>query len=229
MQIIGTEAGIAYGLLGAPDASSMADLLGDVFSRFEPMAVAVGLPRAQQVGLVAALTPKALSERLSIVARDVSTGQLVGALLADDFGTPPPSDLEHVAPGFAPVGALLDSLDEQYRATTPVAPGTHAHIFMVGVAQAAASRGIARHLIESCITHATRLGYRMAVTEATGSASQHVFRKLGFSELFSVTYRDFTFGGSRVFSGIQGVSSALLMVRSLEGHQQPPHGGSQAV
>ena len=215
MHVILTDPGVEYGLAEEPEAEAMASLLADTFSRSEPMAAAVQLPHGEVLRLVNALAPKALSERLSIVARDTSTGQILGALLADDFGTPAPVGLADAAPGFAPVGALLDSLDDRYRASTTVTAGTHAHIFMVGVARDVSSRGIATRLVEVCMEQATRLGYVMAITEATGSASQHIFRKLGFRELLTVSYREFLFQGIRVFSSIEGVDGTRLMVRTL--------------
>jgi hypothetical protein len=77
MQILRTEEGVVYSRLEAADAEPMARLLADVFSRGEPMAVAVGLPGEEMFRLVSGLTPKALSESLSVVARDASSG-LVG-------------------------------------------------------------------------------------------------------------------------------------------------------
>ena len=228
MQIGGTEEGIAYSIVGQPDAEAMANLLADTFSKGEPMAVAVGVPCDQLARLVAVLTPKAISEQLSIIARDTATGHLLGALLADDFGTAPPEGLDHAAPGFAPVAALLDGLDDRYRAATSVRPGTHAHIFMVGVSEAAAGRGVARKLIEVCLDNATRLEYGTALTEATGSASQHIFRKLGFTELLTASYQDFLFNGAPVFSSIQGVAGTLLMARTLN-HWPQAHRRSGAV
>ena len=142
-------------------------------------------------------------------------GQLVGALLTDDFGTPLPAGLEHAAPDFGPIGALLDDLDERYKGTTAVGPGTHAHLFMIGVEKSATSRGIAHRLIECCVDNASRRGYTSAVTEATGNISQHIFRKLGFKELHTARYKEFSFNGAQVFSSIQGVDGTILMERNL--------------
>jgi len=215
MRIVKSLDGVEYGMPEAVETGAMARLLAKAFSRFEPMGVAVDLPFVQIERLVAAFVPKALAEQLSVVARDASTGHLLGALLADDFGTDPPPGLEEAAPRFAPIGALLEGLDEQYRAKTAVAPGTHAHLFMVAVAEAATSRGIAGRLVQTCIDNAKQLGYTTAITEATGSASQRVFRKLGFVDALVTPYKDFTFDGVRVFSSIDGVEGTILMTRNL--------------
>lgn len=216
MRTIRVAGGVEYGLLEEGDAGAMARLLADAFSRFEPMGVAIEIPHEQVERLVVAFVPKALTEQLTVVARDESEGHIVGALLAEDFGTDPPQGLDEAAPRFAPIGSLLEGLDERYRSDTLVAPGTHAHLFMVGVAESAGGRGIASTLVETCIANAARIGYRTAITEATGSASQRVFRKHGFMDLFVASYKEFTFNGRRVFSSIEGVEGTVLMTRELE-------------
>jgi len=215
MRLLHVADGVEYGLLQFEDAPYMVGLLAEVFSRSEPMAVAASLPEAQVARMVECLVPKAVAEQLTVVARDAVSGQLVGALLADDFGTAPPEELADAAPLFAPVGALLDTLDEPYRASAAVAPGTHAHLFMIGVAAHAVSRGIAGQLVAACMAQAHALGYRTAVTEATGATSQRVFRRAGFRHVATASYRDFVYGGERVFSAIIGAEGTFLMTRDL--------------
>jgi ribosomal protein S18 acetylase RimI-like enzyme len=215
MIALDVAADIEYGLLQYTEFSAMASLLAEAFSLYDPPAVAVGLSSPQIERLVSAFLPKALLEQLTVVAREVSTGDLVGALLVEDFGTPPPEGLEELAPGFAPIGALLEGLDGQYRATRSIVPGTHLHLFMLGVAHRALGRGIARHLITTCLANGKVRGYSLAVTEATGSVSQHVFCKLGFREILSAAYKDFVFNGQRVFSSIVGPEAAILMEREV--------------
>jgi ribosomal protein S18 acetylase RimI-like enzyme len=206
---------IEYDLLEPAELDSMISLLAAVFSRGDPPAVAVGLSAIELQRLVSAFGPKVLAEELTVLARDASTGSLLGALLAEDFGTPPPSGVEESAPGFAPIGALLDSLDRQYRASHTVVPGTHLHLFMLGVTEHASGRGIAGHLVNTCLANGKRRGYTVAVTEATGSISQRVFRKLGFRSLLTEFYRDFLFNGKAVFSSIVGPEGTILMEREL--------------
>lgn len=215
MRLLNAVDGIEYGLVEEAEWDAMASLLAEAFSRFEPMAVAVGLPFGEIKGIVDAFGPKALSEQLTVVARQASTGRVVGALLTDDFGTPPPEGLDAVAPNFAPVGVLLDGVDEQYRATRLVQAGTHMHLFMVGVADDATSRGIAGQLIAACLLNGKARGYCTAVTEATGTVSQHLFRKHGFESLFVATYRGFEFDGQKVFSSIEEPEGTVLMAREL--------------
>ena len=55
----------------------------------------------------------------------------------------------------------------------------------------------------------------MALTEATGKVSQHIFRKNGFADRFSVAYSNFRYENRLVFASICGHEEAILMDRSL--------------
>lgn len=207
--------GVEYGIPERAELPSMASLLAEAFSRYEPLARAVGLSSPEVEALVRAFGPKALTEQLSVVARTAHTDELVGALLAEDFGTPPPEEIADIAPSFAPIGALLDGLDEQYKASRKISPGEYLHLFMAGVKYHASGRGIARHLIAMGLENGKARGYGFAVGEATGSASQHLLRKLGFREILAAPYKDFVFEDRRVFSSIVAPEATLLMEREL--------------
>ncbi|HEY5177261.1 MAG TPA: hypothetical protein VII95_17005 [Terriglobales bacterium] len=75
---------IEYGVYVPSDAEAMARLLGEVFSRQDPPAVAVALSSSEFEAFVRLLCPKAAEEGLTIVARLAGTGELVGALLTED-------------------------------------------------------------------------------------------------------------------------------------------------
>ena len=83
---------------------------------------------------------------------------------------------------FVPVGALLDSLDEPYRARHPDVSGSPLHLFMVGVLDFFGGAGIIQAMVTPCLRNAVKRGYGLAVAEVTRRASQHIFRKLGFQE-----------------------------------------------
>ena len=55
---------------------------------------------------------------------------------------------------------------------------------------------------------ALHAGIGMALTEATGSVSQRVFRRQGFVERFSVSYRDFIYENKVVFASMLEHESA---------------------
>jgi GNAT superfamily N-acetyltransferase len=79
-----------------------------------------------------------------------------------------------------------------------------------------AGRGIGQELIRRCIENGYRKGYQKALTEATGKISQHIFRKNGFMQRFSVPYGSFLYENRPVFASIQGHEGAMLMDKSIK-------------
>lgn len=216
MRILTEALGIQYGLLEPEDVPDMGHVLARAFSEREPPAIAVGMSFDDLEGLVSIFGPKALAEGLSIVARTTSN-ELVGALLTEDFGTPPPIGIAGAPSRFAPVGALLDSLDDEYRTGHSVVPGSHLHLFMLGVSNGFSGAGIAQRMIKLCLENGAQRGYRLAITEATGRVSQHVFRKLGFQERYARAYKDFSCEGRLVFESIEAHGGTTLMERVIGG------------
>ena len=204
---------IHYGHLESEDLPEMAQVIGEVFSQFDTLGVAIGMSDEELQAFVLAFGAKAVAEGLTIIARERS-GRLVGAMFSDDFATPPP-DLENLPMSFAPVGALLEELDEEYRRTQAMLEGSHAHLNMLAVLPALTGRGIAQNLVRLCMENAAKRGYRFAVTEANGPISQHIFLKLGFHERFMVSYQDFRFDNRPVFASIASTPGIMLMEAKL--------------
>lgn len=202
---------VEYGVCEMNDVGEMAGLLAKVFSLYDPLAVAAAVPFEELKRLVMLFGPRAASDGLSIVARARPSGEMIGALLVDDFAVSPPDNIDMTCERFGPVGALLDDLDEQYRKTRSIVPGEILHLYMVGVAPECGGKGIAQTLVHLCLENGQRKGYRVAVTEATGRVSQRIFRKLGFSDRFTTSYKEFNYGGNRVFQGIQDHDAAILL------------------
>ena len=137
------------------------------YRRYEPPAVAAGLSFDKVREIVVLYAQRAPGDRLTIVARDQPTGRLIGAMLTDDFASPPPDHLEHLLSGnFRSIVALLEGLDEQYRRVQIVDPGKILHLFMLGVAPHFGGRGVARMLVQQALENGKHRGYELAITEA---------------------------------------------------------------
>jgi len=206
---------IMYGVYAAGDADEITRLLGEAFSRQDPPAVAVGLTPSEFEAFIRLLCPKAAIEGLSIVARRAGTRELVGALLTEDSASEPPNGMDRLSPKFEPIFDILGQLDREYRGDRGVRPGESLHLFLLGVAQSAAGRGVAQQLISTCLDHGARQGFRLAVTEATNKVSQHVFRKAGFAERVRRSYLDHRFAGRAVFASIAEQGGPILMDKGL--------------
>ena len=88
---------IEYDIYTARDAHEMARLLGEVFSRRDPPAVAVGLTSSEFEAFVRLFCPKAAVEGLTVVARNALTRDLVGALLTEDSASALPDGMDRLS------------------------------------------------------------------------------------------------------------------------------------
>lgn len=209
------DSGIQYGVFELSDQDEMASLLAEAFSRYDPPALAMGVSAEEFETVVRPFGPGAAAEGLTIVARSAATGEMVGALLTTDFTTPPPASTGQANEKFLPVFTLIDQLDAQYQRDKTLEPGTHLHLLLLGVARPFTGRQVAQHLIAACEENGRRKGYRVAVTEATGSVSQHTFRKQGYADRFQIFYQEYRYQGAPVFASIEGHSGVILMDKVL--------------
>jgi len=206
---------IEYGVYAACDADARAKLLAEVFSRRDPPAVAVGLTDFEFEAFARLFCPKAEAEGLTIVARHSGTGELVGALLTEDSAAEMPDGVDRLGAKFDPVFDILGQLETEYRGDRIICPGESLHLFLLGVSEKVAGKGVAQQLIMTCLDHGVKRGYRMAVTEATNKVSQHIFRKLGFVKRVERSYQTHRFNGRAMFASIAEHGGPMLMDRSL--------------
>jgi ribosomal protein S18 acetylase RimI-like enzyme len=204
-----------YDVAKSSDADAVVRLLAQVFSEAEPPAVAMALSAADLEQFLRLIVSSVVADGLTVISRTAETGGLTGVLFTDDFAKPPTLDVARITPKFLPILSMLDRLDQQFRKGKTISPGEYLHLFMLGVDRQFAGQGIGQQLIRACLDNGSRRGYRTALTEATGRVSQHIFRKNGFSDQFSVAYSTFTYENRLVFASIREHEGAILMGRSL--------------
>ncbi len=206
--------GVRYELFDMHALDEMALMVAEAFTRYEPVMVAQDISLNECVDFVKLLGPKAQQEELTVVARDQETGQIIGAMITDDFASAPLESMEHLGGKFEPVFALLSELDAQYNQGRSLRLGKYLHLFMIAVTHQHKGRKVAQNLIQACLENGTRKGYKAAVTEATGMISQHIFRnKFGFADRLEIPYKTFIYQGKRVFESIEGMLVSFLWIR----------------
>jgi ribosomal protein S18 acetylase RimI-like enzyme len=210
-----SSAQIEYGVYVASEADAMVKLLAETFSRRDPPAVAAGLTASEFEAFVRLLCPNAAAECLTTVARLASTGEPVGVMLTEDCASPPLQGLGKLSPKFDPIFDILGQLGTEYWAGRTARPGEALHLFLLGVSDRVAGRGVAHRLVAECLKNGASRNYRLAVTEATNKVSQHIFRKQGFVARVQRSYQDHRFNGNPVFASIADHGGPILMDKSL--------------
>ena len=204
-----------YTVARPSDSNDIIRLLAEVFSQSEPPAVAMGLSFGDMKQFLELIVPRVIRDGLTVISRSTNAGKLAGALLSDDFASPPDLDLSKIDSKLLPIFSMLELLDQQFRRGRTLVHGEYLHLFMLAVDGEFAGHGIGQGLVQACIENGLRQGYKMALTEATGKVSQHIFRKNGFADRFGVSYRTFEYRGRKVFAPIREHDRAILMDRSL--------------
>jgi len=205
--------GIEYSVCGPEDTPDMSRLLAESFTQHDPPAVAVGLTPDEFEAFVDLWSPAAGVDGLTIVARDVATRKLAGALLTDDAASPPPEGLDAVSEKFEPILDLLGQIDAEYRNERTIEEGQYLHLFLLGVAEQFSRRMIGQHLVAACLANGAIKGYSSAVTEATNPVSQHIFGRLGFKKRAERSYGEYRLDGAPVFASISKHGGPMTMDR----------------
>ena len=197
------------------DSDEIIHLLARVFSESEPPAVAMGLTQGEMEQFLSFIVPAIIPHGLTVRARSIETRKLVGVALTEDFSSAPTLELHKISAKLLPILSMLETLDEQFRRDSTVSMEECLHLFMLAVDSQFAGRGNGHQLVQACVDNGFRKGYRAALTEATGKVSQHIFRKNGFAERFSISYSDFFYQGKAVFASIKEHEKAILMEKPL--------------
>lgn len=210
-----SEPKIDYRLYRETDADDMSRLLSAVFAEGDPPAVAVGLEPSEFEAFVRLFCRQAARQELTIVAHCAETGEICGVLLTVDSASRLPDGIDQVSDKFDPIFDILEQLDEEYRGGEDVAFGESIHLFLLGVKKRFSGMGVAQNLISKCVANGASRSYRVAVTEATNKASQHVFQKQGFVERVSRSYDKHRFDGRVPFASIADQGGPILMTKEL--------------
>ena len=211
MKFIDKNKEILFQTMHPSDIEETATCISQVFSSFEPIAKALKISFNEFYRLALPVCQKAADEEISIIAKDRKTGEVVGFIISEDFMAINPDSLEGIDNKFESGFSLLSELEENYRSSYPVKAGQILHIFMLGVQEKYTNRHIAKNLVRENLNLAKHHKFEIAIAEATGVGSQHIFRNLGFTEEFAIEYKSYKFKGKQIFSFIENPPNCLLM------------------
>lgn len=210
MQFLDKNNEIIFQTMNHSDIEETAICISQVFSSFEPLAKALKISLNEMYRLALPVCEKTADEAISIIAKARNTKEVVGFIISENFMTIHPDHLG-IDNKFEALFSWLSELEEKYRSRNPIKAGQVLHIFMLGVQEKYTKRHIATTLVKENLNLAKHHNFEIAIAEATGVASQHIFRNLGFTEEFAIEYKSYKFKGKNIFSSIEHPSSCLLM------------------
>lgn len=208
---------LEYRVYRDSDREQVTDLLADVFSRHDPLALAAQVTRAEFAGFARSLLEQAAKDGLTIVACMPAGGEVVGVMLTNDGAADSVADLSELNQKFRPIASILGELDEIYFAGRKPAPGEMLHLYLLGVSDRVAGQGIGQQLVLRTVEHGASKGYRIAFAESTNRRSQRIFRKLGFSERAQILYGEHVFEGQNFFAVVAEHGGPILMEKVIVG------------
>ncbi len=202
--------------LREPDVEAAARFYTGVFLRDEPTTRRHAPDPVRFLPYARFYVRSLVSMELSFLARDESTGELIGFVfcidLLDDPAQEGPTMVEFLSQ-FGEAVAMIDELEARHLDRESIPRGSSLHIFQIGVDGQYRGRGTAQALIRRALVNARDRGFEQAVADCTNSTSKHAFERCGFAERGFSSYESFDMDGVRFFSGLEG--GIFLMVKDL--------------
>lgn len=206
--------GVRYELLTKDTLNRTAVMTAEAFAFHDPVITSLRIPSGDFAEFVRLLGLRA-EEELTVIATDLKSGQIIGAMITDDFAINPPAKIKQLGEKFEPLWALLDELDAEYKQRRILPTGKYLHFFLLAVNHQYSGKHVAQNLVQVCLENGVKKSYEVGVVEATSLVSQHIFRKFGFVDRFEVPYQTFAYQDRRILESIQGDHGIILMDKAL--------------
>ena len=203
---------ITYEIMQSGDSEEVAELIGDIFMKYEPMTICNKVDPKKMILLLKYLTAYSAEVGLIAIARDHETGKIVGAITNKDYQLAPTPNLpekyhsyiEMFKADIAMCHELERVLDyREYKVGELFQP------FHLCVLPDYTRQGIAKELVAQSLKIAKSKGYKSAMAECSVVPSRRAFESNGYQLINSINYEDFSYNNIKTYATIPG---ALVMV-----------------
>jgi ribosomal protein S18 acetylase RimI-like enzyme len=209
--------GIRYRLAMPQDEQAIAKLMSHEFRTAEPLTKHLQIPEIPYDRFVDCVCKHCCANGLSMVAEEVETNRLLGALLSKDYISPlggvdgPPLEhegLEHIVNLLHEVVVFFD---ERFPETKS---GETIEFFMIAVDSSCGQRGIGAGLLSNAVQYYQEHNAEVQhlVAEGTSYFSTKLFKKYGFESLGEIAYDNFKPNGQEIFKGLDPIHSKVSML-----------------
>lgn len=210
--------GVVYDVFRAEHRDAGIANLVQEFALRETMNQAIGLGSEEFRPFAEAVCANAVDDGLSVVALDMNTGAFLAPIFSWAYSNTFLDGLD--IPRLRPVFALLGRLTAAFERAHPEALAQRIfYLGMMAIPDRHRGRGVGQGLWLATLVHGWSLGYTLAVGIPTdgpdGPNSRHCLRKMRFTRVCELAYRDFEHDGERVFAGKTTFDTAFLAARPL--------------
>lgn len=212
--ILKEDKGIVYEILQENDLEETILLLSKIFTGGEPSVKYFGITSEEYYYFAQLYCNKGIEEGLSITAKDKGTGKIVAFIISEDFDSSAPEGIENIDRKIAIDMAIVDEIEEEAK-TNKKEGERRFHIFFGGTENEYVNRGIMTTLIDESIKLAKRKKFTNIIAEATGFATQHIFKKFGFKEKNMIEYKKFVFEGKHIYENLDDPVGIILMEKMI--------------
>uniref|UniRef100_A0A914EIU4 aralkylamine N-acetyltransferase n=1 Tax=Acrobeloides nanus TaxID=290746 RepID=A0A914EIU4_9BILA len=108
------------------------------------------------------------------------------------------------------IGRFVGELESRIWELVPPGVDTLLSVVIISISKNYTRRGIAKKLVEHRLDRAEELGCQGVFTELSALASQKLFKKLGFEELYVIEHENWKENGERVFYCPDGTDRGIL-------------------
>ena len=197
------------------DTEEVLELLARSFCAHDPLEVILEITEAEFTEMTRLDLPQIFQDKLSLVVRHEETNELIGVTTSLDAMTPFTDSSGKISPKFAPVAAIVNQLHDPYLERIPKVRGHTAYYYMGAVRPDWQGRGIAQTMFKATEELIASKHYKRIFGIATNRGSYAAIHKNGFKAVATVAYRDFAFGGKKVFAPIQKHLGVTLVEKYL--------------
>ena len=169
----------------------------------EPMANALGIRAFEYRSYAELVCRKAISDKLSVIAIDNLTKQVVGFLISEPLKDAREYSKMKVSSRFLPLLSLLENLDKHYCDAYPERVKDTCHFYMLGVHRLKRGLGLSNRLVDYGMELARKSLFKYGLCEATGKHSQRLLNELGFKEEACTLYENFFYKKGQPFRNIE--------------------------
>jgi len=213
-KILKEDKGIVYEILQEKDLEETAVLVSEVFAEGEPSVKYFGITAREYHYISHLYCRKGVEEGLSIIAKDKNEGKIIAFLICEDFDSAEPEGIEKIDKKIVVDMAIVNAVEEDEKANKKEGERRF-HIFFGGTEKEYINRGIMTTLIDESIKLAKSKKFSNIIAEATGSATQHIFKKFGFEEKKTIEYKKFVFESKNIYENLESPIGIILMEKRI--------------